>query len=137
MTDTTADDAKTGGESDSSEAESPDAIENLVITARRRPELLQETPVAATVLGGELLEQRGIDSLEEIGTYVPNLTAFSGVQQGTFIRAVSGSGTGRHARPGRRPLRRRRLRRPFQGALLPTLDLSAWRSCAARRARSN
>ena len=60
-------------------------IEDLVITARRRPELLQEIPVAATVLGGELLEQRGIDSLEDIGLYVPNLTTFSGAQrQGSF-----------------------------------------------------
>jgi iron complex outermembrane receptor protein len=60
-------------------------IENLVVTARRRPELLQETPVAATVLGGALLEQRGVDSLEKIGAYVPNLSSFSGVQhQGTF-----------------------------------------------------
>src|SRR5262245_6989707 len=52
-------------------------IESLVVTARRRPEFLQETPVAATVLGGELLEQRGIDSVEDIGVYVPNLTSFS------------------------------------------------------------
>ena len=62
-----------------------DDIESLVVTARRRPEFLQETPVAATVLGGELLEQRGIDSLEDIGAYVPNLSSFSGAQhQGTY-----------------------------------------------------
>src|SRR5262245_32485923 len=67
------------------ESAAHDELEDLVVTARRRPELLQETPVAATVLGGELLQQRGVDSLEEIGVYVPNLTAFSGVtHQGTF-----------------------------------------------------
>src|SRR5262245_29293752 len=73
---------------ESEDSEDPgelDDIENLVITARRRPEFLQETPVATTVLGGELLEQRGVDSLEEIGAYVPNLSSFSGVtHQGTF-----------------------------------------------------
>jgi iron complex outermembrane receptor protein len=64
-----------------------DDIENLVVTARRRPEFLQQTPVAATVLGGELLEQRGVDSLEDAAVYVPNLSAFSGVQhQGTFYQ---------------------------------------------------
>ena len=64
-----------------------DDIENLVVTARRRPEFLQQTPVAATVMGGELLEQRGIDSLEEVAAYVPNLSGFSGVQrQGTFYQ---------------------------------------------------
>ena len=64
-----------------------DDIENLVVTARRRPEFLQQTPVAATVLGGELLEQRGVDSLEDAAVYVPNLSGFSGVQhQGTFYQ---------------------------------------------------
>jgi iron complex outermembrane receptor protein len=62
-----------------------DDIETIVTTGRRRSEFLQETPVSATVLSGNQLEERGIDSLEEIGTWVPNLTAFSGVQhQGSF-----------------------------------------------------
>ena len=62
-----------------------DDIETIVTTGRRRSEFLQETPVSATVLSGGQLEERGIDSIEEIGTYVPNLTAFSGVQhQGSF-----------------------------------------------------
>src|ERR1700752_5025870 len=52
--------ASSGDPEDSTEL---DELENLVITARRRPEFLQETPVATTVLGGELLEQRGVDSL--------------------------------------------------------------------------
>src|SRR5262245_53286914 len=72
-------------EPDRGDAQGSDDIESLVITARKRPELLQETPVATTVLGGELLEERGIDSIEDIGAYVPNLTSFSGAQrQGTF-----------------------------------------------------
>ena len=63
-----------------------DDIESIVTTGRRRSEFLQETPVSASVLSGNQIEDRGINSLEEIGTYVPNLTAFSGVQhQGTFF----------------------------------------------------
>src|SRR5262245_6891407 len=51
---------------DQNDSQDIDEIESLVITARRRPEFLQETPVATTVLGGELLEQRNVNSLEDI-----------------------------------------------------------------------
>jgi len=109
----------------SREPEEADDIENLVVTARRRPELLQETPVAATVLGGELLEQRGVDSLEDIGTYVPNLTAFSGVQhQGTFYsRGVGQRDAIVTLDPGVGIYVDDVYVARAQGALLPTLDL--------------
>jgi outer membrane receptor protein involved in Fe transport len=93
-----------------------DDIESLVVTARRRPEFLQETPVAATVLGGELLEQRGVNSIEDIGVYVPNLTSISGAQrQGSFFQRGVG-----------------------QRDAIVTLDptSSASRCCADPRARS-
>lgn len=84
--------AETPGEPSEGE-EAQEDIEDLVITARRRPELLQEVPVAATVLGGELLEQRDVNSLEGIGAYVPNLTAFSGAQhQGVYFSRGVGQG---------------------------------------------
>jgi iron complex outermembrane receptor protein len=67
-----------------------DELEDLVVTARRRPELLRQTPVTATVFSGELLEKRGIDSLEGLDVFVPNLTAVAGVQHaGTYyVRGV-------------------------------------------------
>jgi iron complex outermembrane recepter protein len=105
--------------------ESTDDIESLVVTARRRPELLQETPVSATVLGGPLLEQRGINSLEDIGAYVPNLTAFSGVQhQGTFYsRGVGQRDAFVTLDPGVGIYVDDVYIARGQGALLPTLDL--------------
>ena len=109
----------------SGEAEEADDLESLVVTARRRPELLQETPVAATVLGGELLDQRGVDSLEDIGTYVPNLTAFSGVQhQGTFYsRGVGQRDAIVTLDPGVGLYVDDVYVARAQGALIPTLDL--------------
>jgi iron complex outermembrane receptor protein len=102
-----------------------DDIESLVVTARRRPEFLQETPVAATVLGGELLEQRGVDSLEDIGAYVPNLSAFSGVtRQGTFYsRGVGQRDAIVTLDPGVGIYVDDVYVARGQGALLPTLDL--------------
>jgi iron complex outermembrane receptor protein len=62
-----------------------DDLESIVTTGRRRRELLQETPVSASVLSGSLLEERGIDTLDEVGVYIPNLSSFAGVQhQGSF-----------------------------------------------------
>ena len=111
--------------SEPEEAEEADDIESLVVTARRRPELLQETPVAATVLGGELLEQRGVDSLEDVGAYVPNLTAFSGVQhQGTYYsRGVGQRDAVVTLDPGVGIYVDDVYVARGQGALLPTLDL--------------
>jgi iron complex outermembrane recepter protein len=100
-------------------------IESLVVTARRRPEFLQETPVAATVLGGELLEQRGIKSIQDIGVYVPNLTSFSGAQrQGSFFqRGVGQRDAIVTLDPGVGLYVDDVYVSRGQGALLPTVDL--------------
>jgi iron complex outermembrane receptor protein len=57
-----------------------DLLEEIVVTARKRRELLQDTPVSVSVLGGTALERRGVNSLEQIAPYVPNLSVWEGVQ---------------------------------------------------------
>jgi iron complex outermembrane recepter protein len=110
---------------DPEDSQELDDLESLVVTARRRPEFLQETPVATTVLGGELLEQRDVDTLEDIGTYVPNLTSFSGAQrQGTFYsRGVGQRDAIVTLDPGVGIYVDDVYIARGQGALLPTLDL--------------
>jgi len=49
-------------------------LEEVVITARRREETLQNTPMAVSAYSGESLEYRGIESLDEISRFAPNLT---------------------------------------------------------------
>jgi iron complex outermembrane receptor protein len=71
--------------SDDGDFEDDGELELIVVTARKRREFLQDTPVSVSVLGGDMLERQGVDSLEQAGLYVPNLTSFSGVQrQGTY-----------------------------------------------------
>ncbi|NOX49337.1 MAG: TonB-dependent receptor [Gammaproteobacteria bacterium] len=58
-------------------------LEEIVVTARRREERLQDTPVAITVLTASAIEDRGISNLAEIGVLAPNVSisntaAFSG-----------------------------------------------------------
>ncbi len=47
--------------------------DGLVVTARRRAENLQDTPVAVTVLSGDALEERGLSSTTDLDQVAPNL----------------------------------------------------------------
>ncbi len=49
-------------------------IEEVVVTARRREEGLQEAPLAVSAYTGESLDYRGVASLDEIARFVPSLT---------------------------------------------------------------
>jgi len=48
-------------------------IENIVITSRKRPESIQETPLSVTALTPDSIKQLGIRKVEDITTSVPNL----------------------------------------------------------------
>jgi len=68
------------------------AIEELVVTARRRDESLQDVPISITAFTGEQLERIGADTLIAVGQSSPNVTLE--VSRGTnttitaFIRGV-------------------------------------------------
>ena len=66
-------------------------IEEVVVTAQRREESLQEIPLAVTVHTGEALENDNVDSLAGIGSQTPGLvfSAFSVGQPEISIRGVS------------------------------------------------
>jgi iron complex outermembrane receptor protein len=55
-------------------AQSPDAIGDIIITARKRAEPAQSVPIAVTVLGDEALRTRNVQSLADVSRFVPNLT---------------------------------------------------------------
>lgn len=59
------------------------ALEEIIVTARKREEKLQEVPDAVTVLTGEHLETAGIRSVPEFMNQIPNLT----FQDGSSYRA--------------------------------------------------
>lgn len=48
-------------------------IEEVVVTARKRDEALTETPVSISVLGEREIQEKGIDTVQNIGEYTPNL----------------------------------------------------------------
>jgi iron complex outermembrane receptor protein len=69
------------------------ALEEVVVTARKRAENLQQTPIAVTALSGEAMAQAGITQLTAIDRQTPNLTFTVGTGGGSstvnaFIRGV-------------------------------------------------
>jgi iron complex outermembrane receptor protein len=70
-------------------------IEEVVVTARKREERLQDTPVAVTALGAEALAARGVESVDQIAKFAPSIrfdgaAALSGGNYNAtvFIRGV-------------------------------------------------
>lgn len=55
-------------------AEAADAVDaDIVVTARKREERLQEVPLAITAYSGEELEQKGIETLADLAAFTPGL----------------------------------------------------------------
>lgn len=70
-------------------------LEEMVVTARRREEGLQEAPIAVTAFSGDTLAYRGVTRLDEIVSFVPSLTlennpSFGGASNSAaiFLRGV-------------------------------------------------
>lgn len=51
-------------------------VEEIVISARRRSELLEETPISVTVLSDAALQATGTTQINELQNLVPNLSIF-------------------------------------------------------------
>ncbi len=85
---TSADDAAAAPEA-SNEVGVP-AIEEIVVTAQKRAQSLQDVPIAVTVFSGDRLREDDITSLEDIGNRTPGLvfSAFSVGQPEITIRGI-------------------------------------------------
>jgi iron complex outermembrane recepter protein len=73
--------------------ESGDYVEEIVVTAQKREQLLQDVPIAMSVLDIDDLERRGFSRFDDIAFAVPNLsiTAPSGSRSVQFtMRGITG-----------------------------------------------
>ena len=71
----------------SPEDQTPRIEEEIVVTARKREENLQEVPVAISVMTAERLEDTAASDISEIQTSVPNLSIYAGRNQSTTLTA--------------------------------------------------
>jgi iron complex outermembrane recepter protein len=75
--------------------ENSGGIEEIVVTARKVSENIQDTPISITAFSADALEARNVDGLSGLSDFTPNLTintssAFSGSSQtaAVFIRGI-------------------------------------------------
>ena len=67
-------------------------LEEIIVTAQKRQETLQDVPISVSVLGSEVLDATGLDKIEDIQHYVPNLQMTeSGISTQMYVRGI---GTG-------------------------------------------
>lgn len=73
-------------------------LEEVVVTARKREERLQDTPIAVTALGGDDLKAKSVDRLADVGAFVPNVAMYTaasssggGANLAVFIRGIGQS----------------------------------------------
>ena len=92
-----ATDASTGRSPDARQATRP-AIEEIIVTAQKREESLQDTPVAVTAFTETAIEARGLDDISKIANFTPNLvfdttSPISGLSSGAivFVRGIGNS----------------------------------------------
>ena len=69
------------------------ALEEIVVTAQRREQSLQETPVAVTALTSMELQNRGLTNAFDLANVVPNVTSMTSLGGGSshgqyFIRGL-------------------------------------------------
>lgn len=71
-------------------------VSEIVVTAQRRSESIQDVPITVQAVTGEQLKQLGVVSFNDLMKYTPNVT-YSGNGPGTgniFLRGLGGSGSG-------------------------------------------
>ncbi len=56
------------------DAVAPSGLQEIVVTAQKREQRLQDVPVAVTALGRDALEANKIDTIRDLSAFVPNLT---------------------------------------------------------------
>jgi iron complex outermembrane recepter protein len=74
-----------------------EGLEEILVTAQRREQSLQDVPISVTAITGEAIEQGGFSDVEDLSIFVPNLfmrDAFTG--QSLIVRGV-GTSTGNEA----------------------------------------
>src|SRR6185295_5968039 len=68
------------------------ALEEITVTARRREENLQRTPVSVSAYTDKMLTERSIENVTDLGAHVPNLQYQIGPAGGSganfYIRGV-------------------------------------------------
>ena len=67
-------------------------LEEIVVTATRRSEVLSHVPISVTALSQESLDERGIKDAQDLVRYTPGVNIDSSITNQISIRGISSSG---------------------------------------------
>jgi iron complex outermembrane recepter protein len=77
--------------------QSSEGLEEIVVTATRREQNLQDVPLAVIAFSGDMLERQGIENMEDLKAVVPNLVVagnLAGTNTASFtMRGIPNVGT--------------------------------------------
>jgi iron complex outermembrane recepter protein len=85
------------------QASASDVLEQVVVTAQKREENLQNVPVSITAIGNEKIEELHLSNFADFATFLPSLSYQSGGQSGgsgfarPYMRGVASGGDGNHS----------------------------------------
>ncbi len=85
-------DAGTSGADDSQE--NTFVLEEIIVTATRRAESLQDVPIAISALTPQLIERQGIENFADYARQVPGLNLNQGSKNEASLFTIRGIGTG-------------------------------------------
>lgn len=76
------------------QAQGLNALEEVIVTARKREETLQEVPVVVNVLTEDMISSQRIESIRDISTIVPGMVASKAISGTSGLIYLRGIGTG-------------------------------------------
>lgn len=65
-------------------------LENITVTAQKKEENVQKVPISISVFDEISLEDKSIESLEDIAKYTPNLILYNTAQEGLIVPSIRG-----------------------------------------------
>ena len=82
----------------------PGTLQEVVVTAQRREENLQDVPISVAALSGDQLKQAGVTAIDQLGAMVPGVDIFQFGQQATTTITVRGVSQNNFADPNEAPV---------------------------------
>ncbi len=73
--------------------EEPGTLDQIIVTAQKREEALQDVPVVVTALSETMLEDNGVRDIKDLATIVPGLTVTSTQSEAQTTARIRGIGT--------------------------------------------
>jgi iron complex outermembrane receptor protein len=77
---------------DQARTEPPPQLQEIVVTATRRAEVISKVPMSISALSRSAMDTRGIDNIEQMARYIPGIHIDSAGTHSIAIRGIASSG---------------------------------------------